>query len=144
MQGNMKLMRVILAGCIAGCCFSTTQPTPTAEAATLILYNGRVWTVDDECPEAQAVAVRGETIIKVGRNAEVLALKGPATKIIDLQGRLVLPGFNDAHMHSENAVDWVFYTRIVNVRDQTEMLERPLGHRGRPLVVRVARGAAQE
>lgn len=120
----MKLLRVFLAGWVAGCGSGAVQASTDAEAATLILHHGRIWTVDDERPEAQAVAVRGETIVKVGGNAEVLALKGPATKIIDLQGRLVLPGFNDAHTHFENAVDWVFHARIVDVRDQTEMLER--------------------
>lgn len=95
-----------------------------AAPADLILFNGKVWTVDPAQPAAQGVAITANRIERVGSDAAVLALKGPATKVIDLQGRLVLPGFNDAHTHFENAVDWVFHTRIVDVRDQAEMIAR--------------------
>ena len=95
---------------------------PRAEAATLILHNGRVWTVDDGQPEAQAVAVRGDTIVKVGDNAAVLALRGEATRVIDLRGRLVLPGFNDAHTHFENAVNWFFQVMVMAVNTEEDLL----------------------
>ncbi len=95
-----------------------------AASADLVLLNGKVWTVDPRQPLAQAVAVTGSRITRVGGDAEVLALKGPATRLIDLRGRLVLPGFNDAHTHFENAVDWVFHLRPVDVRDEAALLER--------------------
>jgi len=118
----MKLMRIILAGWVAGGCSGAAQPSTGTEAATLILHNGRIWTVDDECPEAQAVAVRGETIVKVGGNAEVLALQGEGTRIVDLRGRLVVPGFNDAHTHFENAVNWFFQVMVMAVNTQEDLL----------------------
>src|SRR5579863_3740509 len=67
--------------------------------ADLIITNARVWTVDKAHPTAQAVAVLGDRIIAVGSNAEIEALRGTATKVIDARGKLLLPGFNDAHVH---------------------------------------------
>jgi len=68
-------------------------------AADLIITNAKIWTVDEARPQAQAVAVLGERIIAVGSNADVAILRGPDTKMIDARGRLLLPGFNDAHVH---------------------------------------------
>lgn len=67
--------------------------------ATLVLRNGRVWTVDPRCPRAQAVAIRGNEIVAVGRDEEVEPLIGPGTQVLDLRGQLLLPGFHDAHTH---------------------------------------------
>jgi predicted amidohydrolase YtcJ len=68
-------------------------------AADLIISNARVWTVDKAHPTAQAVAVLGDRMIAVGLDADVESLRGPATKVIDAGGKLLLPGFNDAHVH---------------------------------------------
>jgi hypothetical protein len=68
-------------------------------AADLILHSARVWTVDSSKPQAEAVAVLGERIVAVGSNAEVEPWKGPKTKVIDAGGKLLVPGFNDAHVH---------------------------------------------
>lgn len=65
--------------------------------ADLILINGRITTVNDRQPEA--VAVRDGRIIAVGGSSEIRALAGPGTRVIDLAGRRVAPGFNDAHVH---------------------------------------------
>src|SRR5207249_6557120 len=72
---------------------------PPANPPDLILAGGRVYTVESDRPWAEAVAVRGEAIVKVGKEAEVRALAGPATKIIELRGRLLLPGLIDGHTH---------------------------------------------
>ncbi|HEY5552517.1 MAG TPA: amidohydrolase family protein, partial [Opitutaceae bacterium] len=95
-----------------------------ATTADLILFNGKVWTVDERQPIAQAVAVAGSRILQVGTDDDVMALRGPVTRLIDLKGQLVLPGFNDAHTHFENAVDWVFHVRLVDVHHQEDMLTR--------------------
>lgn len=68
-------------------------------AADLIITNAKVWTVDKSRPAAQAVAVLGDRIVSRGSNAEVDAWRGSGTKIIDAGGKLLLPGFNDAHLH---------------------------------------------
>src|SRR5438874_5607204 len=67
--------------------------------ADFVLRNGKIVTVDDEKPEAQALAVRGDTIAAVGSNQEIQAYIGAATKVIDLKGALATPGFIDAHVH---------------------------------------------
>jgi predicted amidohydrolase YtcJ len=65
----------------------------------LILHHGRLWTQDDRWPDATAVALQAGRILAVGSDAEILALAGPHTERIDLDGRRVLPGLTDAHFH---------------------------------------------
>jgi len=67
--------------------------------ATLVLLNGRVWTVNPAQPEAEAVACVGRRIVAVGFTDQIRPWVGAATRVIDLHGRRVLPGFNDAHVH---------------------------------------------
>jgi hypothetical protein len=69
------------------------------EPADLILTNGKIVTVDEALPEAQALAVRGDTIVAVGSNADVEAHRGSSTQVIDLEGRLAIPGFIEGHGH---------------------------------------------
>ncbi|GAA4558941.1 amidohydrolase [Streptomyces collinus] len=68
-------------------------------APTLVLTGGQVLTVDAGFSVAQGVAVRGRDILAVGSDAEMRALAGPGTRIVELGGRTVLPGINDSHLH---------------------------------------------
>jgi predicted amidohydrolase YtcJ len=68
-------------------------------SATLIITNATVYTVDKQRPKAEAVAVIGERIVAVGLRADIELWRGPQTKVIDAGGKLLLPGFNDAHVH---------------------------------------------
>jgi len=68
-------------------------------AADLIVTNAKIWTVDKSLPTAQAVAVLLDRIVAVGSDADVDAWRGPHTQMIDAGGKLLLPGFNDAHVH---------------------------------------------
>jgi predicted amidohydrolase YtcJ len=92
MKTSIRAFVVIQLLCLGG----LAQPRP---AADLVLVNARVWTVDKDHPAAQAVAVLGDRIVAVGANADVEAWRGPGTKVIDAGGKLLLPGFNDAHLH---------------------------------------------
>ena len=65
----------------------------------VILYNGSIWTVDDQLPRAQAVALSDGRIFAIGSNDEVLPLATANTRKVDLSWKTVLPGFNDAHSH---------------------------------------------
>ncbi len=81
-----------LAGCLD---WGDDRP----EAATLVLRGGQVRTMDAQGRTASAVAVRGERIVAVGNDAEVSAYVGPDTRVIELAGRTLLPGFIDSHIH---------------------------------------------
>jgi predicted amidohydrolase YtcJ len=74
-------------------------PSMTRHAPDLIVHNGKLVTEDDRRSIAQAAAVRGGKFVAVGTDREVLALKGNQTKVINLNGRTVIPGLNDSHIH---------------------------------------------
>ena len=73
--------------------------TASAEAADLVLRNGRLITLQRGATEAQALAARGGKIVAIGANQKVSALIGPSTRVIDLKGRLAIPGFIEGHGH---------------------------------------------
>jgi len=79
--------------------FAACEPGVTVEPADLVLHSGKVVTVDDSVPEAQAVAIRGYEIVAVGTDEEIDDYIGPDTEVIDLTGRLAVPGFIDSHGH---------------------------------------------
>ncbi|WP_339510232.1 amidohydrolase [Pseudomonas sp. RL_15y_Pfl2_60] len=68
-------------------------------SADLILFNGRLHTVDREKPEATAVAIKDGRFVAVGSDAEAMALRSSTTQVVDLQRRTVVPGLNDSHLH---------------------------------------------
>jgi predicted amidohydrolase YtcJ len=67
--------------------------------ADLVLVHGDLFTVDSQHPRAQAIAVRGDRIAAVGSDADIEKWVGPGTHVIDLHGRLAIPGFIDGHGH---------------------------------------------
>jgi predicted amidohydrolase YtcJ len=70
-----------------------------SKKADLVLMNGKIVTVDDAIPEVQALAVSGDRIVAVGSNEEIKPYITPKTEVIDLEGKLAIPGFIDAHGH---------------------------------------------
>ncbi len=93
-------------------------------AADLILHHGFIWTVDEARPQAEAIAVRGDKIIKVGGNEEVLALKGERTQLIDLKGAFVTPGFNDNHVHFASAASFFWNLQLMDVHTDEAFVAR--------------------
>ena len=70
------------------------------EPADLVIHNAKIFTVNEKDPQAKSVAVKGEWIIAVGDYKEISKyINNESTKVIDAEGRLVIPGFNDAHAH---------------------------------------------
>ncbi|HNS32127.1 MAG TPA: amidohydrolase [bacterium] len=67
--------------------------------ADTVFMNGRIWTVDKDNPRAEAVAVRGERILDVGSNDKIKKHISTGTAVVDMEGKLVLPGFIDNHTH---------------------------------------------
>ncbi|MEM8501136.1 MAG: amidohydrolase family protein [Pseudomonadota bacterium] len=68
--------------------------------ADTIFRNGAVYTMVEAQPWAEAVAIRGVEIAAVGSNKDIVSLIGPNTNVVDLHGKMLLPGFHDAHIHS--------------------------------------------
>jgi predicted amidohydrolase YtcJ len=75
------------------------RPATAGPVADLVIRHASVWTVDAAHPRATAVAVSGDTIVAVGTDAEMHRWIGKRTRIIDAQGRTLLPGFTDSHVH---------------------------------------------
>ncbi len=70
-----------------------------AQAADLVILNGKVLTMDHATPRAEAVAVKGNTILAIGNSRDIGELRGRKTRVIDAGGATVLPGFIEAHLH---------------------------------------------
>jgi len=105
-----KFIRAALAAIVA---IAAALPA-RAQNADTILVNGKILTVDRQFSTREAVAIRDGKITAVGSNSEVRKQAGPKTRVIDLQGRTVIPGFIDSHIHAIRAgqtftteVNWV-------------------------------------
>src|SRR4051812_2362897 len=83
-----------------------------AQQPDVVLLNGKILTVDRTASTRQALAIRGGRIVAAGTTAEVRRLAGTATRVIDLQGRTVIPGLIDSHMHAIRAAQ--FFATEVN------------------------------
>lgn len=86
----LKLLPILLLGATV---------LPLTAQVDLVVLHGKVWTENPQQPEAEAFAVAGKHILAVGTDAEIEKLAGPRTQVVDLHGRRVVPGFNDAHVH---------------------------------------------
>jgi predicted amidohydrolase YtcJ len=95
-----------------------------AQQADLIVTAQRVWTGDSARPTAQAVALRGERIVAVGSRAEVLRQRGPGTRVIDLPGAFVAPGFIDSHTHFAQAGALILGVNLLDVADAAGLVRR--------------------
>src|SRR5579864_7642358 len=95
---------IVLILSVVSCC-DTQQAQPlassssTSQSADVIIANAKVYTGNAQQPWAQAVAIKGERIIAVGSDAQIASRRGPATRVMDAQQRLLLPGFIDSHIH---------------------------------------------
>src|ERR1035441_8015824 len=95
-------------------------------APDLVIINASIHTMDDAHPTANAVAIAGNRIAAIGSTAEIRALTGKGTRVIDAAGKTVFPGFNDAHVHF---LMGVFSLANVDLRDASspEEMARRLG-----------------
>jgi predicted amidohydrolase YtcJ len=88
--------------------------------ADLVLFNGKVKTLAPDLPSAQAVACAGGRIVAVGESDRILSLSGPGTEKIDLAGRLLVPGFTDAHIHF---YEWALKRQHLNLAGLSSLQE---------------------
>ena len=100
-MNRLALCSLALAGVLAVLLPSTAARAvpPAGQAADTILVGGRIWTGNPAQPEAKALAIVGDTIVAVGDDAEIARWADADTRVIELRGRRVVPGFNDAHVH---------------------------------------------
>src|SRR5688500_6049207 len=99
----LKALKALKAlGALAGLFRASSTPLH-AQEADLMLRNARIWTADSARPRAQALAVRGERLVAVGSDVDIERYRSPRTRVIDAGGRLVTPGFIDAHTHFSQA-----------------------------------------
>ncbi|MEX1993893.1 MAG: amidohydrolase family protein [Steroidobacteraceae bacterium] len=97
---GLTLLAIALAA-TAGC--SRNEDGDANTPADLALKNGAIYTVDSVRSWAEAVAIRDGRIVFVGTNRDLDRFIGPATKLVDLKGRMLMPGFQDAHVHPISA-----------------------------------------
>jgi predicted amidohydrolase YtcJ len=96
------ILMIISAAFLVACAEKSEEPeqaTKPVEPADLVLLNGGIYTVDEERSRVEAAAIRDGVFVSIGSNAEIEPLVGPQTQVIDLTGKLALPGFHDAHVH---------------------------------------------
>jgi predicted amidohydrolase YtcJ len=127
-MGGVKTATIVLcaAGVIAGCgkqqtpaAAPPTQPQAQMEPADVVFVGGDIVTVNDRQPTAEALAVRGGKIVAVGARADVESRhKGASTRVVDLGGKALLPGFLDAHSH---------YFSSLTVANQVNVYPPPAG-----------------
>jgi predicted amidohydrolase YtcJ len=94
------------------------------KVADLILLNGKIWTVNKSQPEAEAVATWRDRILAVGSSADLRKLAGPNTRIIDLKGRRVVPGFYDSHVHFLGSGMRLSEVALKDAKDEAEFGRR--------------------
>ena len=106
---------LLLAACDA--------PGGSGTGATVILTGGQVWTGDEASPWAEAVAVEGKRIVAAGSEADVARHQGTDTRVIELQGRFVGPGFIDSHTHFNSAGALLLGANLLDVSDGAALRE---------------------
>src|SRR5882672_12760567 len=132
--------RAVLAGLSA---FAAGLPEAAAQEGTadLILFNGRITTLDRQNPEAQAIAIRSDHFVAAGPEQDVMRLAGSGTRRIDLKGRRVIPGLIDSHMHIiRGGLNYNMELRWDGVRslaDAMRMLKEQVARTPAPQWVRV-------
>ena len=112
-RGAMPLSAVLFSACAGGA---------PADPADLVLRNGHVVTVDTTHPEAEAVAIRGHNIVAVGTNQEIERYVGEDTEVIDLGGRLAIPGFIEGHAHFMGVGQAKLNLDLMNVKNWDEVV----------------------
>ena len=103
-------------------CVSLAVVQAQTPSATLVLRNGKIVTVDAAMPQAQAIAVTGDRITAVGTNDAIQKFVGPKTQVIDLQGRLAIPGLVESHGHFMGFGQSKLTLDLMDVKDWDEIV----------------------
>ncbi|HEV2042323.1 MAG TPA: amidohydrolase family protein, partial [Casimicrobiaceae bacterium] len=119
---------------LAGC--GSVENQLSAAPADLVLKNGKIITVDNAFSIKQAIAIRNDVITGVGSDDEIARQVGPATKVVDLRGRAVIPGLIDSHLHNAGGGSGVDLSTVRTLGDLLGAVEREakLAHDGELIV----------
>ena len=103
----------------------TGGPTPSsALPADLIIHNARIYTVDDNHPFADAMVVRGGRVVFVGHERGAMTYRGTGTRVLDLNGRTVIPGMTDAHVHLQGLGQALRTVDLTGTTSYEQVIER--------------------
>src|SRR5262245_2093837 len=105
-------------------CMVASRAFAQSCTADLVIINAKVHTVDLARPSAEAVAICGERIARVGTNDDARRLAGERTRTIDAKGRLLIPGFNDAHVHLVSGAEELVGVDLRPARDERDFTHR--------------------
>lgn len=121
----MNMRRLVkMLFCLVLATPAVTLHAQAKPAADLIITNAKIWTVDKAHPQAEALAVTGDRIDAVGSAAEIDTWRGTQTRVVDAQGKLLLPGFNDAHVHFEDGGDHLQAVQLKDAASPQEFAAR--------------------
>ncbi|MFQ5606095.1 MAG: amidohydrolase [bacterium] len=96
----------------------------TQQKADLVLKNGVIYTVDEQDPKAEAVAIAGDKILAVGTNAEIEKFVSSSTQVMDINGKTVVPGFIDSHYHYMGVGNREFHLNLDGTKSYQEFLDK--------------------
>ncbi|MGF7031017.1 putative amidohydrolase YtcJ [Paenibacillus mucilaginosus] len=117
---------------------------PNAVEADLLIYNANIVTMDESNPTATAVAVKGDRFLAVGSDSDIMRYQGPATRMVDGNKRLLIPGLNDSHIHLiRGGLNYNLELRwdgVPSVADALRMLKQQVDRTPAPHWVRVVGG----
>ncbi len=115
----------LFAGVLIAALIMPASSQPSEKPADLVLLHGTILTVDAQDSIAQAIAIRGVKILRVGSDSQVLALAGPATQVIDLTGKTATPGLIDSHGHfADGGLAELYHVDLSDASSVAEIVKR--------------------
>lgn len=123
-EREMDLAKVVLIVGAAFLIILCVNSGGDGKMADLLLVNGKIYTVEKNQPWVEAVAIHGGRIVSVGDSESILSLRQDGTRVMDLGGKLVLPGFNDAHVHFSNGGFYLLGIDLRDAKDEAEFTQR--------------------
>ena len=104
--------------------FSIFIEIKAQNSADLIFFNGQIFTMDEKNPLVEAIAVNKNKVTAIGKSAEILKLAGKNTRTINVEGKTIIPGFNDSHVHFFSIGSQFSNLDLQNVNSASETLEK--------------------
>src|ERR1700694_2968682 len=120
---NRSVVLAIVMAVGAFAAFWLTEPSNRPPPADLVLRGGRIVTLDDKLPEAQALAVREDKIVAGGSNADVIDYIGPSTQVIEIGGQFAMPGFIEGHGHFTGIGENKINLDLINTTSWDEIVQ---------------------